>query len=122
MKKSGNLFKTTLRLNLDNAQDLEAWNNLMSADTRQPEYSSYSRTIVTAINDHFARLDHPELPFHETELLRKIDATIHDAVADSLKDLSLIAVVTEQSVSTPPVNPEMNSENESTIEAFLDSF
>ena len=33
MSKKGNLFATTLRLNLDNAQDMEAWNNLMSADT-----------------------------------------------------------------------------------------
>lgn len=33
MSKKGNLFTTTLRLNLDNAQDMEAWNNLMSADS-----------------------------------------------------------------------------------------
>ena len=123
MKKSGNLFKTTLRLNLDNAQDLEAWNNLMSADTRQPEYSSYSRTIVTAINDHFARLDHPELPFHETDLLRKIEATIHDAVADSLKAIPLMtSVMAQPSPPMPAVNSEENVENEAAIEAFLDSF
>ena len=54
MNKKENLFTTTLRLNLNNAQDMEAWNNLMSTDRNQPEYSSYSRTIVTAINDHFA--------------------------------------------------------------------
>lgn len=122
MKKSGNLFKTTLRLNLDNAQDLEAWNNLMSADTRQPEYSSYSRTIVTAINDHFARHDHPELPFHETDLLRKIEATIRDAVADSLKAIPLMTSVMAQSSPMPAVNSEENVENEAAIEAFLDSF
>ena len=57
MSKKDNLFTTTLRLNLNNAQDMEAWNNLMSADSTQPEYSSYCRTIVTAINDHFARQD-----------------------------------------------------------------
>ena len=56
MNKKENLFTTTLRLNLNNAQDMEAWNNLMSTDRNQPEYSSYSRTIVTAINDHFALL------------------------------------------------------------------
>jgi len=30
MNKKENLFTTTLRLNLNNAQDMEAWNNLMS--------------------------------------------------------------------------------------------
>ena len=49
MNKKENLFTTTLRLNLNNAQDMEAWNNLMSTDRNQPEYSSYSRTIITAI-------------------------------------------------------------------------
>ena len=45
MNKKENLFTTTLRLNLNNAQDMEAWNNLMSTDRNQPEYSSYSRAI-----------------------------------------------------------------------------
>ena len=38
MNKKENLFTTTLRLNLNNAQDMEAWNNLMSTDRNQPEY------------------------------------------------------------------------------------
>ena len=42
MNKKENLFTTALRLNLNNAQDMEAWNNLMSTDRNQPEYSSYS--------------------------------------------------------------------------------
>ena len=77
MNKKENLFTTTLRLNLNNAQDMEAWNNLMSTDRNQPEYSSYSRTIVTAINDHFARQDRMEEQQEwETALLKKIEATI----------------------------------------------
>ena len=47
MNKKENLFTTTLRLNLNNAQDMEAWNNLMSTDRNQPDYTSYSRTVVT---------------------------------------------------------------------------
>ena len=57
MSKKANPFTTTLRLNLNNAQDMEAWNNLMSADSTQPEYGSYCRTIVTAINDHIRVID-----------------------------------------------------------------
>ena len=55
MNKKENLFTPTLRLNLNNTQDMEAWNNLMSTDRNQPEYSSYSRTIVIAINDRRSR-------------------------------------------------------------------
>ena len=74
------------------------------------------------INDHFARLDHPELPFHETDLLRKIEATIRDAVADSLKAIPLMTSVMAQPSPMPAVNSEENVENEAAIEAFLDSF
>ena len=78
---SKNLFHTTLRLNLNNAQDMEAWNNLMSADTRQPEYSSYSRTIVTAINDHFSRLDQPDQEEWMDVLLQKTAELLKEAAA-----------------------------------------
>ena len=51
MSKNSDVFTTTLRLNLKNPQDQEAWDNLMYADSSLPQYSSYTRTIVTAIND-----------------------------------------------------------------------
>ena len=80
MSKKDNLFTTTLRLNLNNAQDMETWNNLMSADSTQSEYSSYCRTIVTAINDHFARQDRMEEQQEwETALLKKIEAAVREA-------------------------------------------
>ena len=83
MNKKENLFTTTLRLNLNNAQDMEAWNNLMSTDRNQPEYSSYSRTVVTAINDHFARQDRMEEQQEwETALLKKIEATIRETFTE----------------------------------------
>ena len=122
MNESGNLFKTTLRLNLNNAQDLEAWNNLMCADTRRPEYSSYTRTIVTAINDHFARINHPEMQFHETDLLQKIDTTVRKAVVDSLKEIPFSEVGMTRQVTESQAKPEINSESEAAIEAFLDCF
>lgn len=121
MNESGNLFKTTLRLNLNNAQDLEAWNNLMCADTRRPEYSSYTRTIVTAINDHFVRINHPEMRFQEADLLQKIDTTVRKAVVDCLKETPLEAGATRQ-VPESQAKPEINSESEAAIKAFLDCF
>ena len=122
MNESGNLFKTTLRLNLNNAQDLEAWNNLICADTRRPEYSSYTRTIVTAINDHFARINHPEMRFQETDLLQKIDTTVRKAVVDSLKEIPFSEVGMTRQVSDSQAKPKINSESEAAIEAFLDCF
>ena len=121
MSKSS-LFKTTLRLNLNNAEDLEAWNNLMSADSRRPEYSSYCRTIVTAINDHFARLGQPESQVHEAALLQKIETTIRDAVAENLKNVSFTAGVSTQQAPMAQDSTDISDQSEAAIEAFLDNF
>ena len=123
MNKKENLFTTTLRLNLNNAQDMEAWNNLMSTDRNQPEYSSYSRTIVTAINDHFARQDRmEEEQERETALLKKIETTIRETFASCMKDFQITATPPAAEKSEPSVQPEPPDEAEATIEAFLDCF
>jgi|GEM_PF-2394753 len=123
MNKKENLFTTTLRLNLNNAQDMEAWNNLMSTDRNQPEYSSYSRTIVTAINDHFARQDRmEEQQKWETALLKKIEATIQETVTSCLKEFQITTVQPKAEKSEPPAQPDPPDETEANIEAFLDCF
>ncbi len=123
MNKKENLFTTTLRLNLNNAQDMEAWNNLMSTDRNQPEYSSYSRTIVTAINDHFARQDRMEEQQEwEATLLKKIEATIRETFTNCLKEFQLTATPPTAEKSEPPAQPDPPDETEANIEAFLDCF
>ena len=123
MNKKENLFTTTLRLNLNNAQDMEAWNNLMSTDRNQPEYSSYSRTIVTAINDHFARQDRMEEQQEwETALLKKIEATIRETFASCLKEFQITAAQQTTEKSDPPAQPDPPDEMEERIVAFLDNF
>ena len=123
MSKKENLFTTTLRLNLNNAQDMEAWNNLMSTDRNQPEYSSYSRTIVTAINDHFARQDRMEEQQEwETALLKKIEATIQETVTSCLQGLQIATLQPTSEKSEPPAQPDPPDETEANIEAFLDCF
>ena len=123
MNKKENLFTTTLRLNLNNTQDLEAWNNLMSTDRNQPEYSSYSRTIVTAINDHFARQDRMEEQQEwETALLKKIEATIRETLTNCLQGLLITAAQPTAEKSEPPTQPDPPDETEANIEAFLDCF
>ena len=123
MNKKENLFATTLRLNLNNAQDMEAWNNLMSADSTQPEYSSYSRTIVTAINDHFSRQDRMEEQQEwEVALLKKIEATIRETVTSCLQGLQITTPQPTAEKSEPPTQPDPHDETEANIEAFLDCF
>ena len=123
MSKKDNLFTTTLRLNMNNARDMEAWNNLMSADSKQPEYSSYCRTIVTAINDHFARQDRmEEEQERETALLKKIETTIQETFASCMKEIQITASQPTAEKSEPPTQPDPPDETEANIEAFLDCF
>ena len=123
MNKKENLFTTTLRLNLNNAQDMEAWNNLMSTDRNQPEYSSYSRAIVTAINDHFARQDRMEEQQEwETALLKKIKSTIRETFISCMKEFQITAAPPTAEKSEPPAQSDPPDEMEERIVAFLDNF
>ena len=123
MNKKENLFTTTLRLNLNNAQDMEAWNNLMSTDRNQPEYSSYSRTVVTAINDHFARQDRMEEQQEwETALLKKIESTIRETLTNCLQGLLITAEQPTAEKYEPPAQSDPPDKTEANIEAFLDCF
>ena len=47
------IYTTTLRLNLTDEDDRRAYEHLQQMDKKQ--YRSYSKAIVTAINDHFER-------------------------------------------------------------------
>ena len=47
------IYTTTLRLNLADEDDRRAYEHLQKMDKKQ--YRSYSKAIVTAINDHFER-------------------------------------------------------------------
>ena len=123
MSKNNNIFTTTLRLNLNNAQDLEAWNNLMSADDKLPEYSSYSRTIVTALNDHFSRMDRMEdMREWEEGLLQRIEETVQGTFADCMERLQIASMPSVAANNKPPAQLEPPDEMEANIEAFLENF
>ena len=47
------IYTTTLSLNLPDEDDRRAYEHLQQMDKKQ--YRSYSKAIVTAINDHFER-------------------------------------------------------------------
>ncbi len=122
MSKEENVFSTTLRLNLDHAQDLAAWNCLMSADTRQPEYSSYSKTIVTAINDHFSRKEQPERNDREAALLKKIEETIRQSILNNLQEIPVLTPDDNNEKSDRQKRYKSPKEYEEIIKGFLEHF
>ena len=125
MSKNSDVFTTTLRLNLKNPQDQEAWDNLMYADSSLPQYSSYTRTIVTAINDHFTRQNHPEDHDSDAVLLKKVEDTVRRTITECLREISTTPIT---AVAEPRSEPDTLKEdtpvdeNTATIEAFLDCF
>lgn len=48
-----NIYTTTLRLNLDNVADREAWEHLQRLDRAQ--YRSVNRAVISAVNAYFGR-------------------------------------------------------------------
>ena len=48
-----NTFSTTLRLNLNEPADRQAWMYLQTMD--KTKYRSYREAVVTAVNDYFPR-------------------------------------------------------------------
>ena len=116
-------LKTRLKENTWNTKDHIIQTKLMSTDRNQPEYSSYSRTIVTAINDHFARQDRMEEQQEwETALLKKIEAAVREAFTSCMKEFQISAAQPTAEKSEPPAQPDPPDETEANIEAFLDCF
>lgn len=80
MSKERKIINTNIRLNLMETADQEAWNHLQHMDRKK--YKSYSRAVVTALNDYFRREDaiaaDPYLETREKEdqFLQKVLDTI----------------------------------------------
>ena len=58
MKKERKIINTTIRLNLMNEQDRQAWNYLRGMDRKK--YKSYTKAVVLALNDYFSRQEQIE--------------------------------------------------------------
>lgn len=70
-----NIYTTTLRLNLDNVADREAWEHLQRLDRAQ--YRSVNRAVITAVNAFFGRQEQLAAdPYLETR--EKEDAFLHE--------------------------------------------
>lgn len=115
------IYTTTLRLNLTDEDDRRAYEHLQRMDKKQ--YRSYSKAIVTAINDHFERQARFESdPYLETR--EKEDAflkRITEVIEQGLRFASVgMPIFTQPTV--PEVATTEDDENISTALDFADSF
>ena len=80
-------INTNIRLNLNRADDRQAWEYLQKLDRKK--YKSYSRAVVEAINDYFSRQeklnDDPYLETREKEdaFLQRVLDTIREGLQAS---------------------------------------
>ena len=114
------LFTTTLRFNLNREDDRRALEYLRKSDG----YSSYSRAVIAAVNDHFSRRERmrndPYLETREKEdaFLRQVQETIEKSlsVAPALQLAQLFQQV--QQMQTP--SQEAVSKNDESFDAAMD--
>ena len=116
---SDRIKRISLRLNLDNPEEAQAWEHLRQAGSSLPGHGSRNQTIVTAINDHFSRIG------SEDSAMRRIEDTIRRTIREELREHRY-----EPHDSAPPtgtVSPQAASEESqddhwADVEAFLDAF
>lgn len=88
MRKERNIINTNIRLNLSEEQDRRAWEYLQNMDRKK--YKSYTRAVVTALNDYFEReyrlTEDPYLETREKEdlFLEKVQEAIREGVKESV--------------------------------------
>jgi len=105
-----NTFTTSLRLNLNEPADRQAWMYLQTMD--KAKYRSYREAIVIAVNDYFAR---QEQTVKEQAFL--------DRVVDTIQR-SLQGMTVSGQPSEPPMDASYDDEDDSldAALAFANSF
>ena len=119
----------TIRFNLNKPEDRAAWERLRNMDRKQ--YKSYSKAVITAVNDHFDRQERHAPFFGSAEQDDRFFQRVREAVNAGVSDSSAGGVLTLsrllQSLSPPasgaPAPIESDAVNDSLEEAmaFIDS-
>ena len=129
---SRRIVSTNIRFNLEKETDRTAWEYLQHRDKKQ--YRSYSRAVITAVNDYFERrgrlVSDPYLETREKEdafLLRVLetiragfDHATPVGTADTL--LNLLQNIPPQPASAENMAQEDQQEADDTALDFVDSF
>ena len=88
MKAKKKIINTNIRLNLCDEQDRQAWEYLQTMDRKK--YKSYTRAVVAALNDYFAKEYRNEAdPYLETRekedaFLERVEIAIREGVKESV--------------------------------------
>ena len=119
------IFTTTVRLNLTKDEDRRAWAYLQTMNRER--YKSYTRAVVTAINDHFSRQERlaadPYLETREKEdaFLRRVQEAVEQGIqsanANSLGNLA--ALLQGVRPVAPPASGEMTAADFDTAMDFI---
>ena len=126
------IVSTNIRFNLDKKPDRTAWEYLQRRDKR--EYRSYSRAVITAVNDYFERRERlvadPYLETREKEdafllrVLETIRAGLNQSAPANTADtlLQLLQGIQTQPTQTVGVSREDQQEADDTALDFVDGF
>ena len=129
---SGQIVSTNIRFNLEKEADRTAWEHLQQRDKR--EYRSYSKAVITAVNDYFERrgrlASDPYLETREKEdafllrVLETIRAGFDHAtpVSPATTLLNLLQNIPPQPASAENMAQEDQQEADDTALDFVDSF
>lgn len=110
------IYTTTLRLNLADEDERRAYEYLQKMDKKQ--YRSYSKVIVTAINDYFERQERLAAdPYLETR--EKEDAFLR-RVTEAIEQGLRFAPVGMPIFTQPAVPEAATAEDDENISAALD--
>lgn len=101
------VFTTTLRLNLQEEADRQAWEHLTRLNRQQ--FRSYSAAIVAAVNDYFGGDGMPA--DQQSELVRALNR-----IADALEKGAA------PTAPPPPEPPVSEGTDMDSIQSFLDAF
>lgn len=122
-----NKISTNIRLNLDKEADRRAWEYLQNMDRKK--YKSYSRAIVTAVNDYFDRQErikqdhYLETREKEDVFLEKVLTTIEQGLKAS-SSVNAIGGLLQLLTSNATQSAEQSVDNNSLDDAldFTDNF
>ena len=119
-------ISTNIRLNLNNEADRRAWEHLQNMDRKK--YKSYSRAIVTAVNDYFDRQErlaadsYLETREKENAFLERVIATIEEGLKKSSANNAVGNLLQLLAANTPKETTayEPNAANDTDMDAALD--
>lgn len=121
------IYTTTVRLNLNEDDDRRAWEYLRQLDKKK--YRSFSKAVVTAINDYFGRLEQldadPYLETREKEeaFLQEIRETIRRSLQQSAP--ANLGAILQLMQGVQPIAASGQEADIETLDAamdFVDSF